>query len=171
MTFEGMDAASVRRIVDWLEERSIVYQVNGGWAVDALHGSQTRSHGDVDVFVDVAVVHALIEWLEDLGFAIVEDWRPIRVELRAGVRAVAIHPMEIDAQGDGVQRGFGGDIHVHRERDRAVGVIDGRAVVIACADRLEELRDGYELRPQDFHDLEVVRGLADRGDDVALQVP
>ena len=52
MTFSGMDAVEVVRAVGWLEERSVVYQVNGGWAVDALHGSQTRSHGDPDVFVD-----------------------------------------------------------------------------------------------------------------------
>lgn len=32
----GMDAEEVVRVVDWLDERSVVYQVNGGWAVDAL---------------------------------------------------------------------------------------------------------------------------------------
>lgn len=30
MTFSGMDAAEVVRVVGWLEERSVVYQVNGG---------------------------------------------------------------------------------------------------------------------------------------------
>src|SRR5690606_41853757 len=69
---------------------SVVYQVNGGWAVDALHGSQTRSHGDLDVFVDSTTVDALMEWLLGRGYSIVEDWRPIRVELRAGDRAVDI---------------------------------------------------------------------------------
>src|SRR5690606_40573846 len=81
MTFSGVDAAEVVRVVGWLEERSVVYQVNGGWAVDALHGSQTRSHGDLDVFVDSTTVDALMEWLLGRGYSIVEDWRPIRVEL------------------------------------------------------------------------------------------
>ena len=96
MTFSGMDAAEVVRVVGWLEERSVVYQVNGGWAVDALLGSQTRSHGDLDVFVDSTTVDALMEWLLGRGYSIVEDWRPIRVELRAGDRArVSVAPEQV----------------------------------------------------------------------------
>jgi len=156
VTFSGMDAAEVVRVVGWLEERSVVYQVNGGWAVDALHGSQTRSHGDLDVFVDSTTVDALMEWLLGRGYSIVEDRRPIRVELRAGDRAVDIHPMDVDCVGDGVQQGFGEDSFVHRARERAVGVIGDRSVVVACAARLMALRLGYDLRPEDRHDLDVL---------------
>lgn len=42
----------VLAVVAWLEAAGVVYQVNGGWAVDALAGRQTRTHRDVDVFVD-----------------------------------------------------------------------------------------------------------------------
>lgn len=159
MTFGGMDAAEVVRVISWLEERAVVYQVNGGWAVDALHGSQTRSHGDLDVFVDSTTVGALIEWLVCREYILVEDWRPIRVELRAGDRAVDIHPMDVDSVGNGVQQGFGDDTFVHRARERAVGSIGGRPVIVACAERLRTLRRGYELRSEDRHDLEVLRKL------------
>ena len=157
----GMDAEEVVRVVDWLDERSVVYQVNGGWAVDALVGSQSRTHGDLDLFVDAGQVDTLIEWLSGRGYEVVEDWRPIRVELRTGDRAVDIHPMTLDAAGDGVQKGFGDETFAHRARDRAEGMIRGRPVVVATAARLVELRSGYELRPEDHHDLELLRGLGD----------
>ena len=157
----GMDAEEVVRVVDWLDERSVVYQVNGGWAVDALVGSQSRTHVDLDLFVDAGQVDTLIEWLSGRGYEVVEDWRPIRVELRSGDRAVDIHPMTLDAAGDGVQKGFGDETFAHRARDRAEGMIRGRPVVVATAARLVELRSGYELRPEGHHDLELLRGLGD----------
>lgn len=156
-----MDAAEVVCVVDWLDERTVTYQINGGWAVDALHGSQTRSHGDLDVFVDATIVDALVEWLEHRGYTVAEDWRPIRVELRDRERGVDVHPMEIDADGDGIQRGFGDEVFAHRKRDRTAGVIGGRPVVVARADRLRDLRAGYALRPVDHHDLELLRALDD----------
>ena len=161
MTFGGMDADEVVRVIDWLDEWAVVYQVNGGWAVDALLGSQSRAHGDLDIFADSTKADPLIEWLSGRGYEIVEDWRPIRVELRSDERAVDIHPMELDAAGDGVQRGFGGDTFAHRACDRAVGMIRGRPVVVASAARLMELRSGYELRPEDHHDLNLLRDLSD----------
>jgi len=157
----GMDAEEVVRVVDWLDERSVVYQVNGGWAVDALVGSQSRTHGDLDLFVDAGQVDTLIEWLSGRGYEVVEDWRPIRVELRSGDRAVDIHPMTLDAAGDGVQKGFGDETFAHRAHDRAEGMICGRPVVVATAARLVELRSGYELRPEDHHDLDLLRDLGD----------
>jgi len=65
--FGGIDADEVVRVIDWLDERSAVYQVDGGWAVDALFGAQSRTHGDLDVFVDATEVDPLIEWLSDRG--------------------------------------------------------------------------------------------------------
>ena len=34
-------ASEVLTIIGWLTERKTVYQVNGGWGVDALVGRQT----------------------------------------------------------------------------------------------------------------------------------
>ena len=64
--------------------------------------------------------------------------------------------MDVDCVGDGVQQGFGEDSFVHRARERAVGVIGDRSVVVACAARLMALRLGYDLRPEDRHDLDVL---------------
>ena len=39
--------SEVLTIIGWLTEKETVYQVNGGWGVDALVGRQTREHGGI----------------------------------------------------------------------------------------------------------------------------
>ncbi len=154
-----MGADEVAEVVDWLRDTGATYQVNGGWAVDALAARETREHRDLEVFLDAATVPPLLAWLLSRGYLVVEDWRPIRVELAAERGRVDVHPMEIQANGDGIQRGFGQEVFVHRALDRTVGVIGGRDVVVACAARLRQLRDRYVPRPVDVHDLKILRHL------------
>ncbi|WP_156254235.1 nucleotidyltransferase domain-containing protein [Pseudactinotalea terrae] len=149
-------AQEVALIVDWLEQAGLTYQVNGGWAVDALAGAQTRAHRDLDVFVDAAAAPRLLAWLGERGYAIVEDWRPIRVELTSATGRVDVHPMVIQRNGDGVQQGPGEQVFVHAAADRVVGTIGGREVVVASAARLRSLRSGYAHREVDLHDLAVL---------------
>ena len=155
-----MDAApdmrgdEVIRIVDWLEGAGVIYQINGGWGVDALVGRQTRPHRDLDVFIDTVHQIDFMSWLYSRGYRVVEDWRPVRVELVGPKGRVDVHPMRIDAAGDGVQQGLGDEVFVHAARDRTSGRIGGHAVVVASAERLRELRDGYVPRAIDHHDIE-----------------
>lgn len=160
MSLAGSTPASeVLAVIEWLSTREVTYQVNGGWAVDALTGHQTREHGDLDVFVDAGFVPELLAWLGDRGYSVVEDWRPIRIELASTAGRVDVHPVSIDAQGDGVQQGFGDETFLHAAAERTTGTIDGVPVVVATRARLRQLREAYELRPQDNHDLMVLARL------------
>jgi lincosamide nucleotidyltransferase A/C/D/E len=154
-----VDAAEAARIAAWLEARGTVYQVNGGWAVDALVGHQTRPHGDLDVFLDETAMADAVAWLERDGYRVAEDWRPVRVELRHAERAVDLHPMRIEPNGDGVQPLLDGGSIVHPARSRTDGEIAGQRVIVADAERLLALRDGYAPRPVDVHDLRLLRAL------------
>ncbi|WP_306233790.1 nucleotidyltransferase domain-containing protein [Agrococcus beijingensis] len=158
-----MQGSEVARVVAWLEARGVVYQCNGGWAVDALVGRQTRPHADLDVFLDETAMADAVGWLERDGYRVAVDWLPVRVELRAGEgaasRAVDLHPMRIVPGGDGVQALLDGGSIVHPAASRAVGSVAGQRVVVADAARLISLREGYELRPVDSHDLALLRGL------------
>lgn len=157
-------AHEVLAVIEWLSTRKVTYQVNGGWAVDALAGNQTREHGDLDVFVDANFVPALLAWLEERGYSTVEDWLPIRIELASSAGRMDVHPMTINARGDGIQQGFGGETFLHAAAERTTGTIDGVPVVVATRARLRQLQEGYELRPQDHHDLKVLAQLkADPG--------
>ena len=155
----GMTSGAVADLVSWLEEAHVTYQVNGGWAVDALAGRQTREHSDVDVFLDAEKLHVAVDWLESQGYEQVVQELPVRVELRRGEDAVDLHPMVLDSEGNGVQQGFGDEVFHHRSDRRTVGSIDGRRVVVAALDRLVELRAGYEPRPVDEHDLAILSDL------------
>jgi lincosamide nucleotidyltransferase A/C/D/E len=156
---QGMTAIEVHAIVDWLETRAVVYQINGGWAVDALVGHQTRPHRDLDLFVDAAAVDDILGWLTARGYAAETDWLPARLELRCGPLRVDLHPMVLDSDGNGVQRGLGDEVFEHARAMRTLGVVSGRAVVVATASRLRELHEGYEPREVDVHDLHLLADL------------
>jgi lincosamide nucleotidyltransferase A/C/D/E len=154
-----MTAAEVVRIVAWLDANSVVYQVNGGWGVDGLVGRQTRPHHDLDVFVDRDHEVAFLAWLTSRGYRVTEDWRPVRVELSSALGRVDVHAMRLDAAGSGVQQGIGGEVYVHAPEHRVIGRIDGRAVVVASAERARQLRSGYPPRAVDLHDLALLDDL------------
>jgi lincosamide nucleotidyltransferase A/C/D/E len=156
-------AEEVLATIDWLERQGITYQINGGWAVDALIGRQTRTHRDLDVFVDAAMVPGLVDELERRGYVVAEDWAPVRVELVGSRGCMDVHPMVLRAEGDGVQSGLDGGEFIHAAKDRTTGTIHGRTVVVANAERLRELRSGYELRAEDRHDLLLLENLIDHG--------
>lgn len=157
-------ATEVVAVVKWLRRRNAVYQINGGWAVDALAGRQTRPHDDVDVFVDARHVDALLRWLEGRGYRIGVDWRPIRVELVAGTGRVDVHPMTVQRNGDGVQEGFDGTRFLHRASERVTGTIGDMPVTVASAETLLRLRTGYTPRPKDLHDIALLEQLLHGGD-------
>ncbi|WP_307806947.1 nucleotidyltransferase domain-containing protein [Naasia sp. SYSU D00057] len=159
----GMPSDEVMTVVEWLEHSGAVYQVNGGWAVDALVGRQTRVHRDLDVFLDEAAVPRLIAWLTERGYTEETDELPARVELRRGEQVVDVHPMALDAEGNGVQRGGGDAEFVHRATDRTRARVAGRPVTVARVERLIELRRGYRHRDVDAHDLAQLRRIQAAG--------
>jgi len=152
-------ASEVLAVVKWLTDVGAVYQINGGWAVDALAGRQTRPHRDVDVFVDERYVPALTDWLRDRGYVSADDWLPVRLEMASRRGRVDVHPMRLDEQGNGVQQGLG-ETYRHPAKDRVTGLIGGRQVVVANRRRLRELRRGYVPRPVDQHDLDILDQVA-----------
>lgn len=156
-----MTADEVVEVVGWLESGGVTYQVNGGWGVDGLVGRQTRRHQDLDLFVDAEHEDALVHWLSTRGYRVSEDWRPVRVELTGPRGRVDIHPMRVDACGDGVQEGLGGETYLHAAHDRVIGRIGGRPVVVARAERARELRQGYPPRDVDRHDLDQLDLMSD----------
>lgn len=158
-TAQGMTAIEVHAIVDWLETRGVVYEINGGWAVDALVGHQTRAHRDLDLVMDAAAVDDILDWLTARGYVAETDWLPARVQLRSGPLRVDVHPMVLDSQGNGVQRGLGDELFEHALATRTLGVVSGRTVVVATATRLREQHEGYEPRDVDVHDLQLLADL------------
>lgn len=73
-----MPAAVAAALYTRLEAAGVELWVDGGWAVDALLGEQTRDHDDLDVVVAARHEPLLRETLGRLGFREVprHDTRP-----------------------------------------------------------------------------------------------
>ena len=161
----GMPADEVVALVDHLESQGITYQINGGWGVDALVGSQTREHSDVDVFVDAEAFEGVEGWLLSRGYAEEQNFLPIAVwyvqVTDDHLKRVDLHPMVLDDEGNGYQSGEKEEYFHHPSSARTTGVIAGRTVVVGDRDHLIGLHEGYLPQASDLHnlmELEKLRG-------------
>lgn len=161
---EGMSAEQVLVVLDALGAVGCRAWIGGGWGVDALVGRQTRPHRDLDVVADAAVEQAAIDALERLGYAVETDWRPVRVELGAGgLGWVDVHPMVLDAAGNGLQAGLDGASFVYPVECFVTGTVGGRLVGCLSAEQQIVFHQGYEPRDVDLADLALLRGLVAGG--------
>lgn len=69
--------------------------------------------------------------------------------------------MAIQPNGDGVQQGFEDTVFIHPAIARTTGSVDGVPVITGTAERLRELRTGYDPRPEDVHDCGLLARLHD----------
>ncbi len=63
-----MTSHEVTELLDHLERRGVAVWLDGGWAVDALLGEQTRPHADVDIVIEERSVATLRQFLDAEGF-------------------------------------------------------------------------------------------------------
>jgi lincosamide nucleotidyltransferase A/C/D/E len=100
-----MTATDALELIAVLEQAGVELWLDGGWAVDAVLGEQTRAHDDLDLVVPLEHVDALQRALSAYGFWLEAGCPPRSVELvdRDG-RQVDVHPVERTASGDGRYR-------------------------------------------------------------------
>src|SRR5882762_4050178 len=79
--------------------------LDGGWAVDALLGAQTRPHKDVDIILRVADLQNLRDILAVRGFEMRDGGTESNFVLadRSGLE-VDVHAIVFDQKGNGVYR-------------------------------------------------------------------
>jgi lincosamide nucleotidyltransferase A/C/D/E len=157
-----MDAERVLHLLSHLERREIVVWLDGGWAVDALLGVQTRAHDDLDLVARLEDSDRIEETLAGHGYVRAGGGAPHSFELvDAGGHQVDVHPASFRADGDGVYpmadggewifpaAGFGGS-----------GLILGRRVPCLTPDVvMVNHTTGYALDEEHVRD---VRALGER---------
>ena len=159
----GMPAGEVHRVLHALTSAGCPTWLAGGWRVYALAGPQTRPHRDLDLLAEADRLDAALAALAPLGYAVETDWLPVRVEVAAaGTRWVDLHPVVLDADGNGVQAGPDGTTFEYPAPCFVAGRIDGRDVGCLSVARQLAAHDGYEPRDVDRHDVAVLRGLSGR---------
>jgi lincosamide nucleotidyltransferase A/C/D/E len=154
-----VDITDVLQVLQRLDERGVRYWVLGGWGVDALVGQQTRDHRDLDLAVDAEQFHEGMREVEALGYRVKTDWLPIRVELVSLQGWVDLHPVRFDSAGHGVQAGPDGMTFDYPADALHSGMLGGRQVPCISVEHQISVHMGYEPRPQDLADLELLRRL------------
>ncbi|MGW6281500.1 nucleotidyltransferase domain-containing protein [Kribbella sp. NPDC055071] len=154
-----MKAERVLDLLDLLAGKGIEVWVDGGWAVDALVGRQTRQHGDLDLGVVRPQLDAAVEALGTVGYELT-DARYVEVTVQlthAEGHRLDLHPSTPMPGGGTEQIDFAGNRFFIPPP--VEGRIGGRVVRCLPLETQLHTHQGYELRPQDLHDLELLRGL------------
>ena len=99
-----MRGSDVVDIVNVLQRAGVDVWLDGGWAVDALVGKQTRQHEDLDVVVGLNEVETIKKELGKIGFVVAEDELPTRFVMKdAAGHQFDFHTVTFDSEGGGVQ--------------------------------------------------------------------
>ena len=155
-----MTAGDVLEVLDALEAAGIAPWLDGGWAVDALLGEQTRDHDDLDLVVRDEDVQRAVSALSRAGFAMQLDDRPTRFVLAdAGDRRIDFHPVFFSETGDAVQKGAGpngGDARYPTSSFTGQGTVACRPVACLAPDLLVLFHTGYEPQAKDRHNVRLL---------------
>ena len=146
-----VEAPDLFDLVSAFDDMAVDHWLDGGWGVDCLLGSQSRSHGDVDVVLARTDLDRVREMLATRGFRVIRDWLP-KLALRDDRgREVDLHPVDRTADGGGDQILLDG---VAWHYDPPVeGSIDGQAIRCASAEDQLLMHQGYEPGSIDFLDV------------------
>jgi lincosamide nucleotidyltransferase A/C/D/E len=154
--FEEMTAADVVAFVELMDGLGIRVWLDGGWAVDACLGEQTRRHGDLDIAIEQRDVEAAVAALRDRGFGPVprDDTRPWNFVLGDGAgRQVDFHVLVFDEHGDGV---YGppenGEVYP-ADALTGHGSVGGRGVACLTPECQVRFHTGYEVDADDWADV------------------
>jgi lincosamide nucleotidyltransferase A/C/D/E len=106
-----MDAARVLELLARFAGHGIAVWLDGGWAVDALLGEQTRPHDDLDLVSRLEDSARIEAALGELGYVLAGGGAPLSFELvDDDGHQVDVHPASFNAEGDGIYRmANGGD--------------------------------------------------------------
>lgn len=152
-----MTSEDVVQLYELLGEAGIDVWIDGGWAVDALLGDQTRAHEDLDVVIQVKDVARVRALLADRGYRDVErddtrDWNFVLGDDEG--RLVDIHAIVFDAEGNAI---YGPEeLGILYPALTGHGLIAGYPVKCTSPDSIVKFRRGYSLRERDVHDVSLL---------------
>ena len=155
-----MTAEALVDLLQLFESAGIEVWLDGGWAVDAVLGVQTRPHKDLDVILRVADLPKFREILADRGFEIRNGGTESNFVLadRFGLE-VDVHAVVFDSAGNGIYRMANGSDWVFP----AAG-FDGRGVIqsvrVRCLSPEVQVlchAHGYEPAEKDLRDMELLQ--------------
>lgn len=149
-----MKGEDVIELYKALESLGITIWLDGGWAVDALLGEQTRPHEDVDIVIQEKDVLALRKYLESKNYHdIIRDdtssWNFVLGDKENHL--VDVHVIRFDKDGNGLY-GPKGEMYPAASLT-GVGKVDDLTVKCISAESLVKFHTGYKLDEKDYKDV------------------
>ena len=153
-----MQAHDVLEVINQLENVDVSVWLDGGWGVDALVGTQTREHSDVDLVISLDQFALAQQALHSIGSEITEDELPTRFVMRdAHGRSIDFHTVTFDHDGDGVQQLQDGRLFYYPCHGfQGTGQIENQIVRCLTADVQVLCHLGYEPDENDYHDMHLL---------------
>lgn len=154
-----MTAIDVIDLYTKLEDRGIKIWIDGGWAVDALLGEQTREHQDLDIAIERKDISSLKEYLADLGFEEIkrdEDKMWDMVLKDKFGKEIEVHAFDIDLNKNIVEEDDWGGYSAGSLK--GMGMIDGHRVRSVSLDQLIKTHNKNKrtLKEKDMLDMEAL---------------
>jgi lincosamide nucleotidyltransferase A/C/D/E len=149
-----VDARTAAELIQFLEQLGIEVYVDGGWAVDALLGVETRVHDDLDIAVPHRHVPELRALLAARGFeeqARDDAWECNFVLADKRGSKVDVHSYTLDDAGRNI---FG--VPYAGEHLTGRGSIDGYSVRCIAPEWLVKFHTGYKIDENDYHDVRLL---------------
>ncbi|MFB9525740.1 nucleotidyltransferase domain-containing protein [Nonomuraea roseola] len=156
MTEPEMTADDVQGLLALMDSLGVRAWLDGGWAVDACLGSQTRPHADLDVVVQEHDVPAVTVALRERGY------RPVpRDDTRAWNfvfgddegHQIDFHVIALDEDGHGVYGPPENGESYPAPALAGVGRIGGRDVACISPEWLVRFHTGYAVDAEDWADV------------------
>lgn len=142
-------------IISYAVDNGIDIWLDGGWGVDALLGTQTKVHNDIDLFVEKINSKKFIDIIKEKGFSEIEEayttashtvWKDTKG------RIIDLHIFEFNEQGNLVFEGetYSGDVF------SGIGKISNKVVKCISAENQVLFHLGYEHDENDVHDVRLL---------------
>lgn len=151
-----MTADDVCGFLALMDADGVPVWLDGGWAVDACLGSQTRCHGDLDIVIEEHHVPTALAALQRCGYAPVprSDTRAWNFVLGDDVgHQIDFHVIVLDEHGHGVFGPPENGESYPAEALAGTGTVSGRTVACITPEWLVRFHTGYEIDATDRADV------------------
>ena len=149
-----MKATAVVQFWKSAQAHGLTICIDGGWAVDAALGMQTRPHGDLDIALPASDVRALRTLLAESGFYEVsraDSWEHNFVLQSARGDLIDVHSYELNSDGSNKNGVAYSADHLNGE-----GTILGCRVRCVPPRWLVPFHTGYDVDETDWHDVRLL---------------
>ncbi len=151
-----MTLQDVLRFLDLMASIRVRVWLDGGWAVDACLGSQTRPHRDLDIEIEERDLATAISWLGNGGFNPIprddtQPWNFVLGDVHG--REIDFHVIVLDEQGNGIYGPPETDFTFPAEALAGSGRLGGRTVACLSPEWLVRFHTGYEPDEDDWADV------------------